>query len=94
MVKIVILGSCRFEPYEVLCVPRKMTDTPHTTEAEYLEATKRFYPAIDEADLVVAYVPDGIGKHTLRDMKYAYSKRKKVVLVGRKNGVDKKWEKK
>jgi len=80
MVKIVILGSCRHEPYEVLAVPRKI-EGKWNTENGYIEASKKIYPAIAEADVVIAYVPDGIGEHTRRDLQYADSLRKRIVLI-------------
>ncbi len=80
MVKIVILGSCRYAPYEILASPEEIADK-HNTEEGYAEASKRFYPAIDNADVVIAYVPDGIGEHTKRDIDYAISKGKKVHII-------------
>ena len=80
MVKIVILGSCRFEPYEILFVPKKI-EGKWNTEEGYLEACKRTYPAITDVDVVIAYVPDGIGEHTRRDLKYAESLMKRIVLI-------------
>jgi len=80
MVKIVILGSCRFAPYEILATPEPISSKWNTEEG-YKEATKRFYPAIDKADIVIAYCPDGIGEHTRRDIYYALSKGKKVKVI-------------
>ncbi len=79
MVKIVILGSCRFEPYEVLKVPAK--NEKWNTEEGYQLAAKEFYPAIDEADIVIVYNPDGIGEHTARDIAYAMSKQKWICVT-------------
>lgn len=80
MVKIVILGSCRFEPYEVL-VPKK---NPYwNTEKGYKIASEKFYPAIDEADIVIVYNPDGLGEHTRRDIQYAYYSGKHLVYCFR-----------
>lgn len=78
--KIVILGSCRFEPYEILAVPNKIPNA-WNTEKGYQIATKKFYPAIEKADIVIVYAPDGIGEHTKRDMKYAESLGKKIVVI-------------
>ena len=91
MPKIVILGSCRFEPYEILAMPKKLTDTPHTTEKGYKKATKIFYPAIDESDLIIVFSPDGIGEHTQRDIDYAHAIGKRVygLFPLRKKKVDK-----
>ena len=81
MVKIVILGSCRFEPYVILAKPKKLTDTPHTTKKGYEMACSIFYPAIEESDLIIVYAPDGIGEHTQRDIDYAYTIGKKVSVL-------------
>ena len=78
MPKIVILGSCRHEPYNILAKPKKLTDTPHTTEEGYLQACKKFYPAMEEADVIIVYAPDGIGEHTQRDIDYARKKGKTI----------------
>lgn len=80
MVKIVILGSCRFEPYEILAVPNKIKGA-WNTEKGYQIACKKFYPAIDKADLVIVYAPDGIGEHTQRDIDYVKKQRKKIVII-------------
>lgn len=83
MVKIVILGSCKHEPYEVLFMPNKLNPKLYKEDHEkaYLEACKVVFPAIAEADIIIAYVPDGIGEHTRRDLKYADSLRKRIVLI-------------
>lgn len=80
MVRIVILGSCRFSPYIVLAAPNPLSDA-HNTEEGYYCSTKLFYPAIDEADIVIVYAPDGIGDHTKRDMEYAESQGKRIVII-------------
>jgi hypothetical protein len=81
MVKIVILGSCRHAPYEILAAPDPLPGCGND-EAGYREACKKFYPAIDKADLVLVYAPDGrIGEHTVRDMDYAISKQKNVSVI-------------
>ena len=77
MTKIVILGSCRFEPYEILAVPNKIPNAWNTDEG-YEIACKVFYPAMDNADVILVYAPDGIGEHTQKDIDYAYSIGKKV----------------
>jgi len=82
MVKIVILGSCRFAPYEILAVPDPIPGA-HNTEPGYLLAAKKFYPAIAKSDVVIAYIPDGIGEHTRRDLKYADSLGKRIILIGK-----------
>jgi len=47
-------------------------------EKAYSEATKVFYPAIDEADEVWVYAPNGIGEHTKRDIQYAQERGKLI----------------
>lgn len=80
MPKIVILGSCRFEPYKVLALPNKIKGA-WNTEKGYKKASEIFYPAIDKADLIIVYAPDGIGEHTKRDIEYAKSKGKRIIVV-------------
>ena len=79
MPKIVILGSCRHEPYEVI-VPEKVKGKWNTEEG-YQKACEKFYPAIDEADIILVYASDGIGEHTNRDIDYAFSKGKHVQII-------------
>jgi len=80
MPKIVIVGSCRYEPYDILMIPRKIKGKWNTEEG-YLIASKHFHPCIDECDEVWVYAPDGIGEHTSRDIKYAKSKGKVIKKV-------------
>lgn len=80
MTKIVILGSCRFDPYEILAVPNKIPNA-WNTEKGYKLASKKFYPAIDQADIIFVYAPSGIGEHTRRDIDYAKSQGKWVVIA-------------
>lgn len=80
MPKIVILGSCRFEPYEILAKPKKV-EGKWNTEEGYKEACKKFYPAMEKSDVIIVYAPDGIGEHTQRDIDYAKSIGKKVHLI-------------
>jgi len=75
----VILGSCRFEPYEILAVPQK--NEWYNTEKGYVKAFKRFKPAIEQADVVIVYAPDGIGEHTSRDLEFAKSLNKQIVIL-------------
>lgn len=70
MTKFVLLGSCRFEPYEILAVPNKIPGAWNTDEG-YRIAAQKFHPAMDKADVIVVYAPDGIGKHTQMDIDYA-----------------------
>jgi len=81
MPKIVILGSCRYEPYEILFVPKKIPGLWNTEEG-YKKASERCYPAIDQADEVWVYVPDGrIGEHTKRDIEYALKRKKTIRII-------------
>lgn len=89
MVNITILGSCRHSPYNILAKPdplnssyTKETHELHNTEEGYQNACKLFYPAINGSDIVIAWVPDGIGHHTWRDIKFARSMGKRVILIG------------
>lgn len=77
MTKFVMLGSCRFEPYEFLAVPDKIPGAWNTDKG-YAIAAEKFYPAMDKADVIIVYAPDGIGKHTQLDIDYAHSIGKKV----------------
>ena len=83
MPKIVILGSCKYEPYEILMTPNPFDRELYVKDHEkaYEEATKRFYPAIEKADCILVYCPDGnIGKHTMKDIEYAQKLGKDIVL--------------
>lgn len=75
-----ILGSCRFEPYEVLAMPNRILGVTND-ETGYEKACKIFYPAIDQADLILVYAPDGVGEHTGRDIEYAEKCGKKIVMI-------------
>lgn len=84
MPKIVILGSCKHEPYEILAMPNKLNPKLYESDHEkaYEESCKVFHPAIDKADFVIVYAPKGnIGEHTGRDMRYAEEQRKPIILV-------------
>ena len=76
--KIVILGSCRYEPYDIMLVPRRFYPD---TEEGYKLASRVFYPMIDQADEVWVYAPNGIGEHTARDIEYAKKKGKMVRIL-------------
>ncbi len=80
MTNFVMLGSCRFEPYNFLAVPN-MIPGAWNTDAGYAIAAKVFYPAMDKADVIIVYAPDGIGKHTQLDIDYARSIGKKVFAL-------------
>jgi len=64
--------------------PSDIPPVPNNEEG-YKTAAKTFYPAIAEADVVIAYVPDGIGEHTRRDIQFAESLGKKIVLIEAEN---------
>jgi len=81
MPKIVILGSCKYEPYEILFAPKKIEGLWNTEEG-YRKASEQCYPAIDKCDEVWVYVPDGrIGEHTRRDLEYAKSQGKIIRFI-------------
>ena len=83
MVKIVILGSCRFEPYEILASPAK--NSKWNTEEGYKMAFERYFcSAIKQADEVWVYAPNGIGAHTKRDMEFAKEQGKVIRIIGRR----------
>jgi uncharacterized protein YgbK (DUF1537 family) len=75
--KIVILGSLKNGDY-IITAPRKVREDYHNEEG-YQEACKRFYPAIDEADVIIVY--GDVGEHTQRDIDYAISKGKKIIRL-------------
>lgn len=84
MPKIVVLGSCRYEPYKVLIMPNKLDPELYARDQDlaYAEVCKKFYPAIDEADFIIVWNPDSkVGEHTQKDIAYARSKAKTVVFV-------------
>ena len=83
MPKIVILGSCRYEPYIILFAPNKVTPPElYNTEEGYKKISRLIYAAIDNADEIWVYIPDGIGEHTTRDLEYAKSKGKIIRVLG------------
>ena len=69
-----MLGSLRFEPYEVLFVPI-------TNPKGYQDAFENCKKAMDGSDLIICYAPDGIGEHTGRDLEYAKTTKAKIVIV-------------
>lgn len=82
--KIVIAGSCKHAPYDILIVPNPLDPDLYVKHHEraFKEACKVFHPKIDEADEVWVYAPNGIGKHTQHDIDYAHKQGKTVrVLV-------------
>jgi len=80
MVKIVLLGSCRFSPYEILAKPDPIPGAWNTDEG-YEKASKVFYPAIEQADIVIVYAPDRIGFHTAKDIQKAQAENKRIVVI-------------
>jgi hypothetical protein len=53
-------------------------------EKAYEEACEHFYPAIEKADEVWVYAPEGLeslGEHTKRDIEFAKKAGKKVMIV-------------
>ncbi len=84
MPKIVILGPCKHAPYEILLTPNPFDKKLYVEDHEkaYGEACKRFYPAIEQADFILVYAPNGIGEHTQKDIDYAKSKGKHIVVFG------------
>ena len=83
MPKIVILGSCSHQPYEVLMMPNKLDPELYAEDHEkaYAKACEKFYPAIEQADVVLVYVPAGeLGEHTQRDMEYAMKCGKPITM--------------
>jgi len=83
MTKIVIVGSCKHAPYEIIQVPNHFDKKLYNKDQEksYEEACKIYYPKIDEADEVWIYAPNRIGEHTQRDIEYAKSKGKKIRIL-------------
>lgn len=84
MPKFVMLGSCKHEPYEMLFMPNKIDPDLYREEHEkaYANACEITLPAIDQADVVIVYVPDGIiGEHTQRDLCYSIAQKKKIVII-------------
>lgn len=75
--KIVILGSLRNGDYEVTA-PKRVKEDYHNEEG-YQLACQRFYPAIEEADIVIVY--GEVGEHTQRDINYAISKGKRIIYL-------------
>ena len=80
MTKFVILGSCRFEPYEILAVPDRIEGGTND-DAGYKKASTIFYPAMKQADVIIVYAPDGIGEHTQKDIDFAQSIGKQVFFL-------------
>lgn len=84
MPKFVVLGSCKHEPYEVLFMPNKLDTSLYKEDHEkaYAEASKVVFPAIEEADVVIVYAPDGIiGEYTKKDVRHAIRHKKKVAFI-------------
>lgn len=75
MPSIVILGSLKHHPYEVLYVP-------HPVEEGREEALQKCSAAIDRANEVVVYAREGIGEHTWKDICYARQQGKRITVIG------------
>ena len=82
--KIVILGSCRAGPYQIIKVPEKEMGKDGkdlwNTEEGYRQAFEKFKKAIEDADEVWIYCA-AVGEHTMRDIEFAKSLGKKIKLV-------------
>lgn len=81
---IVILGSMKkWGKYKVLSphpIDSKLYQTDH--EAAYKLAQAVFYPAIEEADVVLVYAPDGvIDGHTKQDVDYTIGIGKTPIMI-------------
>jgi hypothetical protein len=89
MPKIVVLGSCKFEPYEMLLVPNKMESKLYHDDHEkaYQKACEIFYPAIKKTDEVWVYVPDGLGEHTRKDLVFAHAEGKQTFVLVELRGI-------
>ena len=83
MPKIVIVGSCKHAPYIVIQAPNPFNWELYKADHEkaYEEACKINYPKIQEADEVWVYAPNGIGEHTRRDIEFAQSQGKNVLVL-------------
>ena len=80
MVSFVILGSCKYEPYEILIVPKK--NKYWNTKKGYKIASNKFFSAIEKADFILVYILNGkIGKHTQKDIDYAIKMKKRIVFI-------------
>lgn len=83
MPKVVIVGSCKYAPYNIIQAPNpfdwKLYKEDH--EKAYEKACEIYYPKIRESDEVWIYAPNGIGEHTQRDIDYALSQNKKVLIL-------------
>jgi len=82
MPKITILGSCAFEPYEILAMPNRLDAKLYEEDHEkaYQDAFEKvFKKAIEECDFVFVYNPYGIGDHTKKDLEHAKRMGKHIV---------------
>ena len=83
-VKIVILGSCKHAPYELIQAPNPLNLDLYVKdhEAAYIEACKIYYPKIKQADIILVFAPNGeIGEHTLRDLSFAIKQKKPITII-------------
>ena len=87
VVKIVVLGSIKHGPYEVLVPhpfnPELFFGTPEQHEEAYQIACQVFEPAIEDTDVIIVWAPDGVkpGSHTAQDIMYAQKSGKKVWVI-------------
>ena len=79
MVKITVLGSCAWEPYEILAVPNKIPGAWNTDEGYKIAFETVFKEAIENCDFVFVYNPTGVGTHTQMDIDYAKKQGKQVI---------------
>ena len=70
--KVVILGSLKYGPYEIFFVPQR---DPNGLES----AQKKCFDAIDRAEEVWVNLP--MGEHTLQDVKYATKQGKHIRYI-------------
>lgn len=90
MPKIVILGSLKHGPYEVIA-PKMLDPEKYEKdhEAAYEDAKKILYPAIEAADIIIVWTPeDIIIDHTKVDVTYALVNDKRVVIIGSDQAFD------
>jgi hypothetical protein len=78
--KIVVLGSCKAGPYDIIAVPEKIPNLWNTEEGYKIAFETKFKSAIENADEVWVYA-HAIGEHTERDIAYARSLGKKIKLI-------------
>lgn len=90
--RVVVLGSCRFAPYQITApatisiidqrqaVAYKLRVLGKQKLSQKL-AAPIFHSDIDACDEVWVYAPDGIGEHTQQDLDYAKSKGRTIRFI-------------